>query len=684
MAYTPIGWLNDQAPAINQSNLNKMDNEIKLLDSSNNSNSSISGLRWFDGFYQVSDNNYVSTPYWKMSNKIPCVAGDTIIYCGSSSQSNRWVIVFFDKDGNIITGLKQLGTDFTEITVTIPNNAEYMRILGYTERLKDTYIVYGGNNEQNYMYETSKRISVMENKSKSLETVGILKWFNGYYQASNHSFVDNINWKMSCILPCKPGDKFVYYGKSEQTNREVITFFDKNRVFLSSLTNIGLDFTEVTVTVPDNAEYMRVLAETATIWKTYILYGENPNQTFFGNIKGDLIDLGEKIEKVDNGVAYVDADAESGGDGTQENPYNNLISPIMQGYKRIKAKSGVYDLPYQIRTEKKDLELSLWSLKDTFVPGIVDREKIVVFKGDRVSPTQDGNLYKSSYTPRSGRRFEKVFIDRTLDPIDSSFTLAVAYNVDVFMWKFGHKSKRYIPVLPEDFNGQVGTFTYDNGTIILSPYDTDKDLELKICISDDFSIPIYCSESQNIYISDVVILGAWYGGMQLHGCQRAKIVDCEFICTSHGDGFEAFDSNVVLENCNASGCAQDGFGFQHYGESVMLNCNSFYNGDDGVSHHRGCIGYIDGGEYSYNVSGGITPAFGAEINISDAITLYNGNGLQFFGAQGFPKRNLNVVGCLSKYNTQKDIYNNGYDIKFVKCTYDTQQAESGYSNIFYD
>lgn len=32
MAYTPIGWLNDQAPAINQTNLNKMDNELTMLD----------------------------------------------------------------------------------------------------------------------------------------------------------------------------------------------------------------------------------------------------------------------------------------------------------------------------------------------------------------------------------------------------------------------------------------------------------------------------------------------------------------------------------------------------------------------------------------------------------------------------------------------------------------------------
>lgn len=33
MAYTPIGWLNDQAPAINQTNLKKMDNELVYLDS---------------------------------------------------------------------------------------------------------------------------------------------------------------------------------------------------------------------------------------------------------------------------------------------------------------------------------------------------------------------------------------------------------------------------------------------------------------------------------------------------------------------------------------------------------------------------------------------------------------------------------------------------------------------------
>ena len=31
MAYTPIGWLNDQAPAINKTNLNKMDNEISRV-----------------------------------------------------------------------------------------------------------------------------------------------------------------------------------------------------------------------------------------------------------------------------------------------------------------------------------------------------------------------------------------------------------------------------------------------------------------------------------------------------------------------------------------------------------------------------------------------------------------------------------------------------------------------------
>lgn len=35
MAYTPIGWLNDQAPAINQTNLNHMDNELAILDQAN-------------------------------------------------------------------------------------------------------------------------------------------------------------------------------------------------------------------------------------------------------------------------------------------------------------------------------------------------------------------------------------------------------------------------------------------------------------------------------------------------------------------------------------------------------------------------------------------------------------------------------------------------------------------------
>ena len=115
-----------------------------------------------------------------------------------------------------------------------------------------------------------------------------------------------------------------------------------------------------------------------------------------------------------------------------------------------------------------------------------------------------------------------------------------------------------------------------------------------------------------------------------------------------------------------------------------MNCDSFYNGDDGVSHHKGTRGFISGGEYSYNGSGGITPAFGAEVDISSVTAIGNAVGLQYFGASGYPRRTVKAFCCLSKDNTDKDIYNSGYDITFIKCVYDTEQATTGNSNTFYN
>lgn len=537
----------------------------------------------------------------------------------------------------------------------------------------------------------------VENAGKTTGSLAGVQWFPGYYKSSDNTYVrpSETPWRMSTAVPCFPGDVCTYCGLSSQTNRWVVVFFDDNTNFLSGLSNLGNDYTAVQFTIPTGAAFMRVLGYADRLSDIYLIYGNTAWQNPLNHIRRTGITVEARITAAEDEIdaledansltstAYVAVDAAAGGDGSITDPFATLDAAVTAGYRTIKMSAGVYDIS-QVRIEDGDFDLSLWSNLRAFDTTKPDREKIVFFHGDIIAPTVSGTELTAAYTPRSGRRFERVFVTKDLAPIDSSFAYATAYNVNVFCWKYGHKARRYEPALVEDYTGAAGTFTYDNGSIRLSPFASDAGVDgLKIYVSDDPAVPLYFGETGRVRVSDVVVLGAYYGGLQLYGCQDVTIIDCDFVCTGHGDGFEATDSNVTLADCVASGCAQDGYGFQHYGDSLMENCDGWYCGDDGVSHHRGCTGYIDGGNFSYNSSGGITPAFGAKVDISNAMAVGNENGLQFFGSSGLPSRDICVVSCVAKNNTNKDIYNSGYDIVFVNCVYDTQEATTGHTNTFY-
>lgn len=516
-------------------------------------------------------------------------------------------------------------------------------------------------------------VSDMKTALNTANSLSGLKWYNGYYNQGDGSFVSNIYFRMSNAIPCTAGDTFIYCGNSSQANRAVIVFFDRNGTQVERRASLGTDYTEINVVVPDGAEWFRVLANANNIEGTYIIYGinagQNPIQWNRRRIIAVENDLASMIEA--SKTAYVDGASATNGTGTMNDPFNSIISAVEAGYRKVKAKSGIYTFE-QLRIENDSFDLSLWSNIESFDTTVPNREKIKIFKGDILTPTASNNLLTASYTPRSGCRFEKVFVDKTLSPIDSSFTYAEAYNANLFLWKDGHKARRYKPVLYENFTGAAGTFTYNNGTVTVSPFASDSDSDLKIYITDDVAFPLYFSNTEKLTVSDIVVLGAWYGGLQAHGCQDVTITDCDFICTTHGDGFECWDSNVTLENCVASGCAQDGYGFQHYGDSTLSNCSAFYSGDDGVSHHRGCTGVIDGGEWAYCESGGVTPAFGADVDVKNIYAHDNDRGLQYFGSSEYETRNVSAVGCVCVGNNVDVFADTRYNIVLANSSYGTK------------
>ena len=60
--------------------------------------------------------------------------------------------------------------------------------------------------------------------------------------------------------------------------------------------------------------------------------------------------------------------------------------------------------------------------------------------------------------------------------------------------------------------------------------------------------------------------------------------------------------------------------------TVLTNCSGLYNYDDGISHHEGCTGVINGGKWIGNGKGGVAPAYGCKVNWNNCLLKGNGYG----------------------------------------------------------
>ena len=83
---------------------------------------------------------------------------------------------------------------------------------------------------------------------------------------------------------------------------------------------------------------------------------------------------------------------------------------------------------------------------------------------------------------------------------------------------------------------------------------------------------------------------------------------------------------------------------------------------------------IDGGEWAYCGSGGITPAFGAKVDIKNVFVHDNERGLQYFGADGYKRRNVMAINCVSVGNTIDVFADILYDVVLANSVYRTKSV----------
>ena len=395
--------------------------------------------------------------------------------------------------------------------------------------------------------------------------------------------------------------------------------------------------------------------------KLWVIIPRYRSEIYIKKTNGKWIIVG-----AENQHAFISAS--SGSDtntGNSANPFKTIGYALSSGYRKLKVEPGVYN--EKISVEGGDIEIIPWVDDQSYSASNAPfRPKIKIIKGTTltVSETETTGIYQASYTAESGTNIYKVFVDHSVDPTTSG-SLALEYNALLVgdMPNTSTSSKAfspyrqqfYTPVLTETELSAEGTFWYDgtNNLIKFHAWGDTADGEYYVP-DDDADTGISLSKMDSVHLEDVKVLGFYDNCININKCDNVTINACEVGYCAKGMGLKLDYCNARVSDCHAYAISVDGYNLHGYGYSEIVNCTAYYCGDDGISHHEGCSGFIDGGEWAYNHSGGITPSFGSQIDVRNVYAHHNGVGINWLGLAA-QSRYTRMANCLSVDNT-KDIY----------------------------
>lgn len=151
----------------------------------------------------------------------------------------------------------------------------------------------------------------------------------------------------------------------------------------------------------------------------------------------------------------------------------------------------------------------------------------------------------------------------------------------------------------------------------------------KIIIDGDSSVAtaLTIQNCSNVILNDVVVQNCTGDGALINKCANIILHNCEFLSNGN-NGVVINYSNGVIRDCKADNNGNDGFNMNYFGDTQFYNCSGHDNGDDGISHHQGCTGVINGGEWYNNGKGGVaSPAHGAQVDLLNFYSHNNGYGV---------------------------------------------------------
>jgi hypothetical protein len=271
--------------------------------------------------------------------------------------------------------------------------------------------------------------------------------------------------------------------------------------------------------------------------------------------------------------------------------------------------------------------------------------RIILNFGTDVECTVSGGYSTASYTAESGSLMYKCFVAKSesVEVDDGSTNKGYKCN----LW---NGETKLIPVMSlDDCQATENTWFYDGTTIT-----AHCEAETLILADGEVDNGITISNCSKVVLKNIDILYARESSCYINNARTIDIDNCSFCYSGVYNGLRIVGCSGDITECLAKYNRMDGLNIHGEGSTRFINCRSFHNYDDGISHHEKSNGYILGGEYAYNGKGGVcSPTWGCKVDTNGAYIHHNQNGFYALSDEtGSEATNpmSTVSNCLITYN----------------------------------
>lgn len=376
---------------------------------------------------------------------------------------------------------------------------------------------------------------------------------------------------------------------------------------------------------------------------------------------------------------------------TSDKPYRTIQKAIDSGATIIHVATGEYTENISSTAIKHKLHIfGGWDGN-----GTCQRSKAVINCGQSLTfVTDDSGLSKASYSCKDGETGEvdtdnmmyKAFVSKEVDMTGDGvgfYESNRSNGYPVNLWKKDTiKDTKFTPVLTYDECFKTAnTWYYDGDQEIIYVNSSAGEYILSSGNIDGIKL----ENIDDLVLEDIEVRYPRENGFAIKRCNNVKVTACGAINAGLRNGFFITYVNGIFEKCYSHRNRNDGYGIAQFGHTVFNDCEANYNYDDGVSHHDGCTGTVNGGKYVGNAKGGVAPAHGAVVDCYNVFCSDNKYGFYCVDTQSDDYgRAYTLNSCVAHNNSYNDILITNYHITAYNCSYDSVSHTSNATTSFDD